>query len=456
MNFKFLNLLWFFLFLSATAFCGSEPSISRGPSNQPPICEDFAKFTCQHKVSILAEKNYNEFLNKVQNRYLEILDAELVKYPLSELLAKTGLKKPEECASEKISENCHTALKRELDESASEIQKYFLGKESKYSDPNVPRPTLLFELFETNAHQVSQQVMAEHEDDILRMERLFKNVREALVNKISSQTSEPMTTELLKRIKSVKFDSKLCASSNYSADYTLTAPAVYENKPHSFTVCPQIIVGGLNDTQLSIIIGHEITHSIDSCVLVQTVGQNSKKSFPPLIKFSPKARVEDANLLKNHPYGSVLKCLRQENSAAARMIPITGPDWFFLSESKINPVVYQLCQNDQVNESFADWLGIEAAVDSLHETQKNMTQEELENEYASVYSTKCNEKLPVTNQHPSLDRRANGILGVNPKVRELLKCNSKDQRNIYCVPPEKNATNSAQKAAKKIKTKGQN
>ena len=425
-------------------------------SKNPAICENLAKFTCEHKNSIQGEQNYNEYLERVQTRYLEFLDAELVKYPLTEFLNKTGLQKPEACVSEKMTDACREALKKDLVQTAGEIQKHFLGKESKYSDPNIPRSQLLFDLFDGNAHHVGQKVMDEHEDDLKHVEVNYKNVKEALIKKVSSQASDPLKTEMIKRIKGIEFNSKLCTSSYYTSDYALTVQASYESNPHAFTVCPKLILSSLNDTQMSVIIGHEITHSIDTCSLGLAVGKTGKKIYPPALSYNPKTKTDSPELLDKHPYGSVLKCLRQSKSAAAKTIPIEGPEWYFLSESKINPVLYQLCQRDQINESFADWLGIEAAVESLSEAQKNMSQTELEAEYAAVYSTKCNEVMAEKDPHPSLDRRANGILGVNPKVREILKCELPDKKDIYCAPPDSNLDKTTFGSSKKTKVKGQN
>jgi hypothetical protein len=410
-----------------------------GHSQEKESCTDLAKLTCEHKDSIQAEKKYNEFLEQVKSRYVDALDEGSKKYALKTFLKKTGMARPSACVTDKISITCHEALKKEMVETATEVSNQVLGKPSKYSDPNVPRQEILFGLFEGISLQVSKELMEQKKSQIKRVEKQFKNVKAAMIRNISKQLNDPSKSDLVKRVTAIEFDSELCASSNYTADFFLVASAFYEPKPHTFSACPRLLLSSMTDTQLSFMIGHEMSHSIDPCRAAETVGNPDKKKFMPVVKYSP-AKDHASIDLDNHPYGQQLKCLRGRQSAAAQKDAVTDEELQELKRQKMDPLTYELCAKDQINESFADWMGIEAAVESLRESQKGQSPSQLDAEYASVFSTKCNDVEPGFDVHPSVDRRANGILGVNPQVRNVLKCQNKDTKNMYCQPPRATGT----------------
>jgi hypothetical protein len=408
-------------------------------SQENESCKNLAKLTCEHKDSIQAETKYNDFLETVKSRYIGGLEAGLKKYPLDTFLKKTGMAKPAACSANKASVECHMALRKEMVGEATEISNNVLGKPSKYSDPNVVRNDTLFSLFGGLSLQVSKELVEQKKSEIKRIETMFRKVKAAMIKNISNQLNEPEKTQFIARVSAIEFDSQLCVSENYPAEIFLTASASYEPKPHTFAACPRILLSAMNDAQLSFMIGHEMSHSIDPCRIAQTVGDSSKKKFPSLIRYPP---TKDRAWLdtSSNPYGAQIKCLRQAGSAGAIKSPLTKDEVELFKQTGKDALNSQLCYKDQINESFADWMGIEAMTEVLKDSLKGLSTSQLLAQFASVYSTKCHDVEPGFDPHPLVERRANGILGVHPEVRKMLKCPSGDSKNVYCAPPKATST----------------
>jgi hypothetical protein len=94
------------------------------------------------------------------------------------------------------------------------------------------------------------------------------------------------------------------------------------------------------------------------------------------------------------------------------------------------------CNNDQITESFSDWMGAEILPQYIEKNYK-LTPEQYREGYANANRVNC-WAYPDTSDnfnyevHPAIGKRINKILLVNPKIRSQMGCPTKHPDNVYC------------------------
>ena len=97
------------------------------------------------------------------------------------------------------------------------------------------------------------------------------------------------------------------------------------------------------------------------------------------------------------------------------------------------------CEEDQIGESFCDWMAAEVLPVYMAENHK-LTTDQYRNGYANVFrlvgdiqpDKPSNIKNRVKDVHPAKADRINKILLTNPKVRGQMGCPPQHPDYIYC------------------------
>lgn len=416
---------------------------------EPAICGNFFEATCGGKSAIETQNKYENMLAKVENNYVAALEQGLQTYGLKELLKKVDQPTPPSCAANPTQKNCVLALSKMFRELAREVQNHVLNKPSRFKNPNVNRPEILFELYEGISMEVAREMMAQNKDALMRANKIFGELKKTMIAKIENEIPDPQKTAMVKRLEAVRFDTKMCIADGMPSVGAMSYSAFYQPEINNLTICPRLLLSATTDTQLTFVLGHELAHSIDPCFIGVPVGYATNNQQTPVIDYSPSQTMNYSERLKQFPYASVIQCLRDKKSAFSKtaVFKPANPAGSYLSFFE------QACAKDQIGESFSDWMAIESAAPLLEQSQKEKSPDELQKEYAAVFSTKCKDIQPGFDPHPNVERRTNGVLGINPFVRRILKCESPDTKNIYCKSPP--PLTSANKGSEKVPAQGQ-
>ncbi len=100
------------------------------------------------------------------------------------------------------------------------------------------------------------------------------------------------------------------------------------------------------------------------------------------------------------------------------------------------------CGDDQIGESFADWVSAEILPEYMSQYHPELTAEKNELGYANVFRGHCDNLTPSVDLslvkfdvHPPLKARVNKILLANPKVRKQMGCPVEMAGATYCSVP---------------------
>ena len=191
--------------------------------------------------------------------------------------------------------------------------------------------------------------------------------------------------------------------------------AFYERGANEIGVCTgHFSKQSLDELELVATIAHEISHSLDPCSLKPDSNETSK-----FAAFDP-----------------VIQCLRSSNSAGARNKTLE----LFSNMTSVPgcpscPVPKpNFCYDDQITESFADWLAAEVVAKYIEKYQR-FTAEQYRDAYSRVLAG-LSFTSPITgfDVHPSAEVRINRILLVNPKIRQQMGCSPIHSQYKYCDP----------------------
>ncbi len=174
-------------------------------------------------------------------------------------------------------------------------------------------------------------------------------------------------------------------------------------------------------------VSHEIAHSIDPCML--QLGLGGTKNLPSLLNLAGMTLDESITV---YPIQS-LQCL--SNSSVS-----VGLGFGEIDEKSFDsnhPMFGKpLCAALRLNETLSDYLAAEVLNSLIRRKFSHLTQEQLINGLANVYSINCHAKSPPSEGsamiHPSGSTRLAWIVLKHPGIREALQCGPVQDSKQYC------------------------
>jgi hypothetical protein len=290
---------------------------------------------------------------------------------------------------------------------------------------------------------------------------IFPKIQKLLMDRLDEMVAN---SDLRKRLKekvgAIKFSGQDCGDSsgqNAIAE-VLTSNAFYSPLSNTFKYCAGFNNMSTSAFTISFIIAHELTHSIDPCGI--TIG-------PSDYAFQYKGNLTRGQAEKSFPIGQVISCLRNADSIGATSKGLSSsstgsPSGSYPSNyatynsnygvygnygsTSLNPSdqpFTNFCDNDQITESFADWMAMEIVPDYIEKNYGNLSLTQKRLGYSNIYRTLCQADDRVySGTHPTTELRANAIGLVHPKVRQQMGCKNPPTQYKYCPPTgrEKAAT----------------
>jgi hypothetical protein len=254
---------------------------------------------------------------------------------------------------------------------------------------------------------------------------MFPTVKSLVLKNIQANVKdEKMKQLMVDKINGINMSFAICGAEENKANAvpSMFQPnASYNLLTNQITFCKGVLLTkfGASPLSLAMILAHELAHSIDMCGM--GIGPKSD---------SYGFRFKDGNIRDmqdQHPYASVLSCLRRPDSIEAKVRVDKRKGANFCNKS------------DQINESFCDWMATEVAV----EYSKQLS-EPLDQHFARALSPLCPKtKLPgfiysEFDEHPPIEDRINKILAANPGVRSKMGCEAiaPAEKAHYCTANE--------------------
>tara|TARA_B110001454_G_C12723278_1_gene436203 strand:- start:459 stop:1604 length:1146 start_codon:yes stop_codon:yes gene_type:complete len=258
---------------------------------------------------------------------------------------------------------------------------------------------------------------------------LFPAAKKQLLLQIQNlPISEKKKQEWTEKIKSIEFGGTDCSAIRDPKQSRLaqafTANAYYMTGENNFYICPGISAQKPNDALTTLIIAHELSHSIGPCS-----------------EFYSKAGGKESQKTQ-YPLKNLVACLRNEKSIQAKYD--FGKDNFAVEAIK-RPFLKagfldrDKCNQDQTNEVVPDWLAVETVASLLVEKYKNTDRITAIKEITSGWGYICptgaeSDVVSSTGRfrsHPDMRSRVNKIFLQNPKIRFLLGC-PQSKTSGYC------------------------
>ena len=297
-------------------------------------------------------------------------------------------------------------------------------------------------------------------------EKIFPEVKALLVERLNKlSVSEEQKKFMINKIKSIQFAGSNCTELNGNGSSgneggsqvvtsLLTPNAFYYSARNTFKFCSGFLLQSTSEFQIAMTIGHELSHSIDPCEI----------AFGPAdMGFKYKNSDDLKKMEQEYPLKNVVSCLRDPKSIEAKNLTAQkqgqmgqygGGGTYPMPNGSSYPTYPapsggygeataqaaqpkpSFCNNDQVTESFADWMGTEVLPQYIAKNYK-LSPEQYREGYANADRVNC-WAYPDTSDnfnyevHPAIGKRINKILLVNPAVRSQMGCPVKHPENVYC------------------------
>lgn len=244
-------------------------------------------------------------------------------------------------------------------------------------------------------------------------DKMFPQIKALLVKKVSElPIDETQKKNMVDKIKGIRFGNGDCSDYAPGAAEAYVPNASYSPTEQSFTVCKGFLASGRSDFNMAMIMGHELSHSIDPCHISygpEGVGLN----------YSSNQGIK--KMETEYPIKGLLTCLRSEKSAHAQR---------YAAPQETD----EFCDGgDQINESVADWFGDDIMAEYISKNYPELTQAQWREGVANVFRPMCMEGgYPEFNEHPTTERRVDAVLLVNPKVRAQMGCTKPQSKYVNC------------------------
>ena len=431
-----------------------------------PLCEDLARFACapgtfkdgtgEIKSDAETAKFTAAYTEKIRARlrekFSQTLDNDDNPYFKDVASAALGLKDAPQCTS--TAPEDAAACRENLVEGLTTIAQH-LALGPLVAKTGLERPGNLKDLnyvvtnstFKKIVNELNQRVRVDLGRPELTQkiqDSIFPRVRDLLIARVQRMSIPEQTkTSMMRKIKSISFEGSSCEElgrgSGTAVASLLVPNAFYEPGKEIFKFCSGFLLQADSEFTIAWIIGHELAHSIDPCNINRA---------PANLGFSYSNEQDFKKMEREYPVPNVIDCLRGEDSVGARNSDVaarddehsasSGPLFRFRAAVVDNARNASFCHDDQIGESFSDWLGVEMLPKYMEQHHK-LTPDQFRTGYGNAMRLFCKIEGDAAAQstfgmdvHPDPEKRINRILLTNPDVRRQMGCPPKHSKFKYC------------------------
>ncbi len=448
---KFFVLL-ILCFLSLKAVAGSDE-----------VCNDLHRLTCAPgtyddgtgtatNTSYLSNKSSDLQKKMIEKSKIEfykiLLDPDNVYFRKS-VLSATGLSESPQCqaADKKPNAECLNLMAEATADilANQQFNPYERMSREKYSSRSISDTTYVTDspLFKKVQDGLTADLRGGLNEVAINKKIqniIFPQVKSTILAKIDLMVSDPALRDSLKdKIKAIQYIGSDC-SKDYGAENSipgiLVSNAFYNPAQNTFKYCLGMGVQNTSEYQLAFVIAHELSHSIDPCGISRG---------PSDFAFKYKSNLDRAKAEQEFPFNGVIGCLRSDKSVHAifqGQVQQNGYSGAQVAQSNI-PVNKDplFCQNDQITESFADWMAAEILPDYMEKNHPQLTVQQKRIGYSNIWRGACQSATSsaamaamssALDPHPSQEARTNDIILMQPKIRTQMGCPPTVPDRVYC------------------------
>lgn len=465
---------------ASTVTAATEPS---------PLCKDLATFACSpggHNDGTGATKSEKELAKqtndyaaktteKLNAKFGQVVDDPKNEYFKNLALAGLGLKNSPQCNSEDAADvaGCRENLIDGLTMWAHRASGSSAGASPLGKIGNIEGMSTVLQ--NSGFQKVWKDMNAEAEKD-LGMEKdaqkikdkVFPQIKDLIVARLEKmEIPDKQKKFMISKVNAIEFEGTNCNEGPNGATVAslYTPNAFYNPKSNTFKYCSGYLMQSNSEFSMAAVIAHELGHSIDPCNIAE-----GPKDFG--FKYSSD---DISKMEKEYPIKGLISCLRDKRSAGARNFMVApliksmapygsmGKDRSGEDEEELLKFTpshrgnhrhggeggmarsaggsgggerpkANFCKDDQIGESFSDWLSAEVTPDYIASNHK-LSAKQMQLGYSNTRRGVCRQTPDDesnTDEHPSDTIRYNKIMLANPKVREQMGCPKDNPDARYC------------------------
>jgi hypothetical protein len=378
------------------------------------VCEDLAQYTC-------SSGKHFDGTGTVERTPVEETSNEAILSRNKDLLQKTLHSFLKSSLGQELRRNSLRALGITRDEDLEKVllplvQEALGGAKVEGKKRALSISSSLFsqkafkKLVEDLRHGLSAR-LTDPKKKLLLSEKIFPGIKQALLRRIQRLPLEASQRQrMVHKVMNVRLDSETtCDAGGVPLLYRATAR--YDSEFNSLRVCDGALSKNASEFKLVHSVAHEIAHSVDPCHIAED-------SVPGALQYSTYSNREVME--SEYPVRGLLACLRSESSIGATGRPADSP--VESADFKSTAVVYDFCENDQINEAVADWFSNEVLTEFLAQSHPALGPSQWREGFSNIFRLNCNDTTSSEDVHPSIQSRLNRLLLVQPQVRKQLGC----------------------------------
>jgi hypothetical protein len=291
-----------------------------------------------------------------------------------------------------------------------------------------------------------------------KAKKVFDRIVPIIEGKLKSTIRDPEQLRImLARLTRIEFAGTSCMQDLFGREPDGPAemvPQTFENNAFfnptgkgRIEICRGRFFANQSEYSMVYALAHELGHPNDPCGIAF-----GPKDFT--FQYTPGAGQEKAE--SEFPFTGVIQCLRRPESiqalrkTEARTVHPNSPSpapYPAQERPTRSPHLdldvgrdrsnFTFCKDDQIGESFSDWLSAEILPIYVETHLKSATPEQRIEGYGNIIRGMCrlgsSEGSELFTTHPDWRRRVNRILLQQPKVRQQLGCKEPHSRFVYCA-----------------------
>ncbi len=346
----------------------------------------------------LSESDWNSYLS------LKKRDSKCGKYPATQ-----------DCINDLSSKEATEIVQRLVSPKKAPAVLLDLKKNKDKEESLVLRKLKISELEKRYSSKLLDRIR--YKDDEQKVKKMAIELKDELIQKILTYiTDESQRKIILSRLENTEFSGFECEGNDHLKSYFFKGAFITNelDKRHTVSYCGGNLSTNNSAFSMAYLLVHEFSHSIDPCNLRPT----------------DKSKFDRVFLESQHPFSNVIACLRSPDSVEADF-----------REEMFNPESTNdvFCRNDQIAESFSDWLAAEVVPSYIKKVYPNLKASDYKQGYlnisrtlscvAQINSTSFNPPVPI---YPSPSNRINRLMMANPQIRKSVGCKESAQRITYC------------------------
>jgi hypothetical protein len=294
-----------------------------------------------------------------------------------------------------------------------------------------------------SAHLKSLEVVTDQKLTKKVENEVFPRVKKIMIEKVKANVAdEKVRNAIIRKIENISYQGSDCSSLSKSSESTVNGlmieNAFYSPNSQTFRFCNGFLLHNSSEFAMAMIIAHELSHSIDPCWIDKPEG-----AAP--ITYSESKTLKEYE--SEFPFKNILSCLRSKESIGSKTNPKFG--------AKTNEQQYgnPFCRNDQIGESFSDWMGSEILPEYISKHHSKLSQNQKVVGYSNVFRNFCGDfDWSDFEVHPDITKRIDRIIMANHDVRKQVGCGDPKNDVHQCKTGEEFTGTRAMDEVKEKKT----